>query len=80
MGFLVNPNAICPTSCFSALLGMVAELEWLDVKARASLEMIFSKPEQLVKMLKVWNEDLEQKGKGLASFFFFLKDKEERKE
>lgn len=42
-----------------ALLGMASELEWLDVKAGASLEMLLSK---LGKMSRVWNEDLEQKG------------------
>lgn len=64
---------------------MASELEWLDMKAGVSLEMILPKPGQLGKMSRAWNEDLEQKCSGLTPVVclfvcFFFKDKEERKD
>lgn len=71
MGFLVNPDT-CYISYFLALLRMAAELEWLDMKAGVSLEMILPKPGQLGKMSRGWNEDLEQKCSGLTAVVFLF--------
>lgn len=51
---------------------MAAELEWLDMKAGVSLEMILPKPGQLGKMSRGWNEDLEQKRSGLTAVVFLF--------
>lgn len=51
---------------------MAAELEWLDMKAGVSLEMILPKPGQLGKMSRGWNEDLERKCSGLTPVVFWL--------